>query len=140
MPLHPIFLEDLETGDIITARVNRLGLINHVGYIIKDGCNTYVLHNTPDSRNQHGGNIIKEPLHEFCRSRTPLYIERTGMSAEEIEHYAHQKRHITFDTIKHNCEHFVYGLRDKVENSPQLQSWLVLAAIFMVLILIEEDE
>lgn len=136
----PLHIHDLETGDILTARVERLKVINHVGYILRKGNEVYVLHNSPDRCNEHGGNIITDTLQDFCQSRTPLFVERTGMSAEQIETYAHEKRHITFDTVKHNCEHFVYGLRDKIDNSPQLKGWLILGTILLLLLLIEDDE
>ena len=131
---------ELETGDIITAKVHSFKLLRHVGYVVKEENEIFVIHNTPDKKNPFGGNIIKETLQEFCESRSPLTVERTGKTKEEIESYAAQKKHIVFDTIKHNCEHFVNGIKEGYERSPQLYQWTAIVCLLIVILATNEDE
>jgi hypothetical protein len=120
-----------QTGDIITARIDLLPVIYHKGVILIKGPEIYVCHNTPNKVNESGGNIVIEKLSDFIKSRTIVGLERTSITASELEQAIKANNTKQFDLINYNCEHFISSIKGPTQSS-QLKFWIAALGLFVI--------
>lgn len=82
----------------------------------------WIYHNTPGKKNEFGGNISRQPLETFLKSRRVRKVEKAGLDADYVRAYSWANRHEPWHAIRYNCEDYVNeiatgsresGLRDR---------------------------
>lgn len=119
----------LQTGDLIKTKADILPIIYHYGIIIKEGNETYIIHNHPDKINSKGGNTIKEPLEKWIKGKDIVSVEHTNLNVDDINELVNTLKNYKYDFINFNCEHFVNFAKNKDYVSPQVLRWTSIAII-----------
>jgi len=126
-----------QTGDIIKASINKIPFIYHYGIIlVKDGQEA-IIHNSPNEKNNYGGNILVYDLQEFFKSRKIVHVQRTNISKIRILKIVDKYKSMPFSLLAFNCEHFIFEIRDGRPHSPQIKDFVynfitVLMIIYMI--------
>jgi len=117
------------TGDVIKASVKAFPLLFHYGIVTLEYDEIFVHHNTPTQKNVSGGNVIKEPLANFLKSRTVSKVIPTGHSCNFINETSQSLAKRRFNLLSFNCEHFIFIFFCTPPRSPQLFLWSLAAVV-----------
>jgi len=123
-----------ETGDLIKARVKKWPFIFTYGFVVLDNGRPTVWHNTPNEKNEAGGNIVVHDLDTWTRSRTIVSVKKTNVSESRIREVSNDKINKPFNLLTWNCEHYVFLIRDKAHRSPQLSAFIWYAGILLFIL------
>ena len=109
-----------KTGDILKGSINKYPFIYHYGVLlVKDGQVT-VIHNSPNEKNEHGGNVLRNDLQKWLKTRKIAHVQRANISEGLILKTADKYKSRPFNLFSFNCEHFIFEIRDGRPHSPQL--------------------
>ncbi len=129
---------NLQTGDLVKARVKKLPWIFHYGFIlVRESGEIHIIHNTPRTKNERGGNLVIDDIEDFKKTRTIEKISKTKVTNGKLKELIETKANKPFNLLTWNCEHPIYLLTDGTPRSPQLFShiWfiviLLLAAYYL---------
>lgn len=125
----------LKTGDLVKARVNKIPFIFHYGFVLVENGRPMIYHNTPNQKNEQGGNIIVTDPDTWTRSRTIVSIKATDVTAERIHQVTEKHIKKPFKLLTWNCEHYVFLIKDKTIKSPQLSAFIWYASILLFFLL-----
>lgn len=113
-------MNNLHTGLIVVAKVKSIPFVKHVGVVLIENGNTYILHNTPTR------GTVKDSYQDFFMSRNkPMYYSSNlvKLSNSEIIHRFNNVCQGSFRLLSYNCEHFVRCMLGTESQSPQLQKF-----------------
>ena len=125
---------EYRTGDIIKARMDRYPFIFHYGIVVVINGKVNIIHNTPDEKNEYGGNIVCYTPEKFFSTRQLISIQHTKISKERILKVVEQNKSRPFNLLTFNCEHFIYEIKDGIPSSPQVRYWLFNIVGFLLII------
>lgn len=116
--------QKLSPGTVLKASVNKFPLIKHYGIVLsnEDG-KVKVIHNTPNKKNEYGGNIQIDTLEDFLKTRTFEQAIKTNVSREKIVKVVGENISRDFHLIKWNSETFVWKIWKGHQYSPQILNW-----------------
>ncbi len=123
---------NFRTGDFITARVKSLPFLYHRGLIVVEDTCVYIYHNTPMYKNFAGGNVIKENVADWLKSRDITSVEPTNITKEYIEEMSLLLAPRSFNLFSFNCEQYAFLIKDGYSKSPQLFWWGIALTSFVV--------
>ncbi len=128
---------EYKTGDIITARVKNHRWLFHKAIVVRINDRTVLLlHNSPNSKNEYGGNLLIDTPEDFYKSREFVYLEHTNLTVSEIFRYYHEMKRKAFNLLFYNCEHFVSMIAYNVKKSEQLRYWFTVLIFIACIIFI----
>jgi hypothetical protein len=125
-------ISKLRTGDLIKTKADILPIIYHYGIIVKENDDLFIIHNHPDKINSKGGNIIKEPLNKWIKTKDIVSVEHTNLQVNDINELLETLKNYKYDFINFNCEHLVNFAKNKSYISPQVLRWTSIAIIAVV--------
>lgn len=118
------------TGFILKARIKKLPLFYHYGITIEEQEGIKVIHNTPNKKNEFGGNIVVDDLKEWTKTRTIVRKIKTNVTRQQIEEAVSSYAAKPFNLFGWNCEHFIFKIKDGHPRSPQLSEWIYNSVLF----------
>ena len=123
-----------QTGDIIKASMDKYPFIYHYGIVIVTNGKVRIIHNTPDEKNEYGGNIVSYSPEKFFTTRKLIHIYHTNITKERILKVVEQNKSRPFNLLTFNSEHFIYEIKDGTPSSPQVRYWLFNIVGFLLII------
>ncbi len=123
-----------QTGDIIKASMDKYPFIYHYGIVIVTNGKVRIINNTPDEKNEYGGNIVSYSPEKFFTTRKLIHIYHTNITKERILKVVEQNKSRPFNLLTFNCEHFIYEIKDGTPSSPQVRYWLFNIVGFLLII------
>lgn len=131
-------LERVRTGDVIHSSCTDINMpCRHSGIVIEHNFIKYIIHNTPDGVNKHGGTIIATRLDEFAKERSIYEIVKTGISKERILEVYNIHKHKVWDAIDFNCEDFISYVVNSEKSSDVRDAWSLIFLSVVLLIFID---
>jgi len=126
-----------QTGDLITAYVNKMPFLFHKGLVVMDNGQPYIWHCSPTATNPEGGNVLYQPLAKYLSTRTFIGVKHhPELSRETIDQKAQSLLTKQFNYITYNCEHFTNQILSGKPYSDQVTLWttgLITAGIILYL-------
>jgi len=111
---------------LIKAECNsKYPLCVHYGFLFGD----MVMHNTPDQKNNAGGNVVTEKWIDFLSKRSIYKIEDTNLKESDLWNYYENNKNKKFNTFSFNCEQFANDVLHGVKKSSILNRSLFLLGI-----------
>jgi len=130
--------ERLRTGDVIHSSCTDINMpCRHSGIVIEHNSEKYVLHNTPDGVNKHGGTVIASKLDDFIKERAIYQIVKTGVSKERILKAYDVHKYKIWDAIDFNCEDFISEIVSREKSSDVRDAWSLIFLSVVLLIFID---
>lgn len=126
------------TGDIITAKVNSKPLLWHQAIAVQINDGIYFLHNSPNRKNEFGGNLLIDTPEDFYKTRTFTSAKHTDLTANDILQEYERLKHKKFNLLLYNCEHFVSIVTVNKRKSWQLRFWTILILLFCLMFYIKK--
>jgi hypothetical protein len=121
-----------KTGQIIRAKVDHFPLVDHYGIVIVENGNTNIIHNTPFRSS------VKDDINTWLDSRSVMSIYNSNLVNENIEYINYKFKNDCkgkYNLFSYNCEHFIDCMTGKKQNSEQLNYWIILIVLKIVITL-----
>lgn len=130
--------ETVKTGDVIYSSCTDINMpCRHSGIVFEHNFEKFVLHNTPDGRNRHGGSVIADRLDEFVKDREIYEIVRTNVGKSRILEVYNKNRGRIWDAFSFNCEDFVSQIVHRESLSDVRDAWTLVFLTTAILILLD---
>jgi hypothetical protein len=125
-------LQNIKTGDILTASVKSLPFILHKGVAVNKNNVITIYHNTPMYSNTFGGNIVSENINDWLKSRKIVHIKNSLISEKKLNEFLELNKYKKFNIMTFNCEHFVNLVKIGKSKSEQLRLWGILFTLIFL--------